>query len=89
VRRRNVFFFSYAWLDRYKCFRPGDVVRGQVLSLGDKRAYFVSTQRNDLGVVGAKCAVSGVPMLAASWETMKCPLTGTVEHRKVAGLTTK
>ena len=71
---------------RYNCFRPGDVVRGQILSLGDKRAYYVSTQRNDLGVVGARCAVSGIQMIAASWETMKCPLTGTVEHRKVAGL---
>lgn len=32
----------------------------EVLSLGDKRYYYLSTQRNDLGVVGAKCAISGV-----------------------------
>ena len=64
--------------EMYKCFRPGDVVRAQVLSLGDKRHFYLSTQRNDLGVVGAKCAVSGQAMVAASWETMKCPVTGTI-----------
>lgn len=57
-----------------------------MLSLGDKRAFYISTQRNDLGVVSAKCSVSNAPMAAASWETMKCPLTGIIEHRKVAGL---
>lgn len=68
----------------YKSFRPGDIVRAQVLSLGEKKYLYLSTQRNDLGVVGARCAISGVPMVPASWETMKCPLTDTVEFRKVA-----
>ena len=70
-----------------RCFRPGDVVRAQVLSLGDKRHFFLSTQGNELGVVGARSAVSGLPMVAVSWEAMKCPLTGTVEPRKVAAPT--
>lgn len=68
----------------YASFRPGDVVRAQVLSLGDKRYFYLSTQRNDLGVVGATCAVSGQQMVAASWETMRCPKSGIVEQRKVA-----
>ncbi|KAK7058858.1 NADH:ubiquinone oxidoreductase [Paramarasmius palmivorus] len=35
------------------CFRGGDVVRGLVISLGDARSYFVTTARNDLGVIFA------------------------------------
>ena len=72
--------------EMYKCFRPGDVVRAQVLSLGDKRHFYLSTQQNHFGVVGAKCAVSNQPMVAASWELMRCPLTGVTEHRKVAAV---
>jgi hypothetical protein len=44
----------------YDCFRPGDVVRAQVLSLGDARSYYLTTADNSLGVVHAK-SLSGVP----------------------------
>ena len=37
-----------------QCFRPGDVVRASVLSLGDARSYYLSTAENELGVVYAK-----------------------------------
>jgi exosome complex component CSL4 len=40
------------------CFRPGDVVRAEVLSLGDARSFYLTTAQNDLGVVYAK-SVSG------------------------------
>lgn len=66
------------------CFRPGDVVRCAVLSLGDSRAYFLSTAANELGVVAARSAASGKGMVAVSWQEMACPLTGAVERRKVA-----
>lgn len=36
------------------CFRPGDVVRAEVLSLGDARSYHLTTARNELGVVYAR-----------------------------------
>lgn len=29
----------------YDCFRPGDVVRAEVLSLGDARSYYLSTAK--------------------------------------------
>ncbi|KAJ3537637.1 hypothetical protein NM688_g6652 [Phlebia brevispora] len=35
------------------CFRGGDVVKGLVISLGDARSYYVTTARNDLGVIFA------------------------------------
>lgn len=38
----------------YDCFRPGDVVRAKVLSLGDARSYYLTTADNALGVVHAK-----------------------------------
>ena len=48
-------------LDLYDCFRPGDLVKAEVVSLGDARSYFLSTSKNELGVVYAKSAASGVP----------------------------
>ena len=47
-------------LDIYDCFRPGDVIKAEVVSLGDARSYFLSTAKNELGVVYAKCAGSGL-----------------------------
>lgn len=74
--------------DRVKlieCFRPGDIVRAQVLSLGDGSNYSLSTARNDLGVVFAKsCNGAGGLMYAIDWQTMVAPSTGLVEARKCA-----
>lgn len=36
----------------YKSFRPGDIVRARVISLGDARQYYLSTAENELGVRG-------------------------------------
>ncbi|PRQ41656.1 putative polyribonucleotide nucleotidyltransferase, exosome complex component CSL4 [Rosa chinensis] len=70
-------------VDMHKSFHPGDIVRAIVLSLGDARAYFLSTAKNELGVISAQSA-AGVPMVAISWTEMQCPITGQIEHRKVA-----
>ncbi len=66
----------------HECFRPGDIVRAEVLSLGDARcaalavtfpryvgtlkgpcfvhrSYFLTTAKNELGVVYAKSAAAG------------------------------
>ena len=45
----------------YDCFRPGDVVRAKVVSLGDARSYFLSTAEKELGVVYAKSVAGGCP----------------------------
>ena len=65
-------------------FRPGDLVRAEVLSLGDARSYFLTTAKNELGVVHAKSLAAGQPMTALSWQEMQCPVTGSIERRKVA-----
>src|SRR5690606_3837398 len=38
----------------YRSFRPGDVVMAEVISLGDARSYYLSTARNELGVIFAE-----------------------------------
>ncbi|KAH9837087.1 uncharacterized protein C8Q71DRAFT_756760 [Rhodofomes roseus] len=72
--------------DRVKiadCFRGGDVVKGLVISLGDARSYYVTTARNDLGVIFAT-SESGATMEPVSWQEMRCPRTGRIEKRKCA-----
>ena len=66
------------------CFRPGDIVRAEVLSLGDARSYYLSTAKNEFGVVYAKGASSGLPLVPISWEEMQDPETQAVERRKIA-----
>ncbi|KAI8612515.1 hypothetical protein BC830DRAFT_1136341 [Chytriomyces sp. MP71] len=67
----------------YNCFRPGDVVRAEVISLGDSRSYYLSTAKNELGVILAT-SVAGHTMIPISWEEMICPKTQTIENRKCA-----
>ncbi|KAI0051731.1 hypothetical protein FA95DRAFT_1484867 [Auriscalpium vulgare] len=65
------------------CFRGGDVVKGLVISLGDARSYYITTARNDLGVIFAT-SEAGATMEPVSWQEMRCPKTGRVERRKCA-----
>ncbi|OQD74775.1 hypothetical protein PENDEC_c009G00163 [Penicillium decumbens] len=64
-------------------FRVGDIVRGSVISLGDQSFYYLTTARNDLGVVMAR-SEAGNMMFPISWKEMRDPVTGTGEQRKVA-----
>ncbi|DBB12766.1 hypothetical protein WJX82_000709 [Trebouxia sp. C0006] len=65
------------------CFRPGDIVKAEVVSLGTSRDYYLSTAQNHLGVVYAK-SLAGVPMVPVNWQEMQCPQTKAIEKRKVA-----
>ncbi|KAL9262848.1 Exosome complex component CSL4-like protein [Drosera capensis] len=47
------------------------------------RAYYLSTEKNELGVVSAESA-AGATMIPISWTEMQCPSSGQVEQRKVA-----
>lgn len=65
-------------------FRPGDIVRCLIISLGDGQNYYMSTARNDLGVVFAQSmGGAGDVMFPLDWQSM-VDKTGVVEHRKVA-----
>ncbi|CCG81115.1 Putative uncharacterized protein [Taphrina deformans PYCC 5710] len=63
-------------------FRPGDIIRAEVISLGDQSSYFLSTAQNELGVLFAWNDV-GEMMYPASWNTMQTE-SGSAEERKVA-----
>ncbi|KAL4400206.1 exosome protein [Malassezia pachydermatis] len=75
-----------------ECFRPGDIIRAAVISLGDARSYYLSTARNDLGVVhatgGAATQYGWAParhsLQPLSWREMVDPATGRTEKRKCA-----
>ncbi|KAI8881263.1 hypothetical protein K501DRAFT_253439 [Backusella circina FSU 941] len=67
----------------YNSFRPGDIVKAEVISLGDARSYFLSTAKNELGVIFAT-SVAGATMIPISWQEMQCPKTKTIEFRKCA-----
>lgn len=64
-------------------FRVGDVVRAVVISLGDERAYYLSTAKNELGVVLAM-SEGGNTMYPISWKEFQDPVNGVKELRKVA-----
>ena len=66
-----------------ECFRVGDVVRAVVISLGDERSYYLSTAKNELGVVMATSEF-GNEMLPVSWRDFQDGEMGVRETRKVA-----
>ncbi|KAH8801699.1 hypothetical protein F5884DRAFT_524534 [Xylogone sp. PMI_703] len=67
----------------YESFRPGDIVRAVVISLGDQANYYLSTASNNLGVIMAT-SEAGNAMYPISWKEYKDPETGATESRKVA-----
>lgn len=83
IRAQDVRRTEIDRLVMYDCFRPCDIVLCDVISLGDKKSFYLSTARNELGVLFAKSA-AGVTMVPISWQEMQCPRTGVVEKRKVA-----
>ncbi|KAM7250202.1 hypothetical protein ACFE04_022085 [Oxalis oulophora] len=83
IRQQDVRATEIDKVDMHQSYRPGGIVKAEVLSLGDARAYYLSTAKNELGVVSAESA-SGGTMVPISWTEMQCPLTGQIEQRKVA-----
>ncbi|KAK3308045.1 putative exosome 3 [Chaetomium strumarium] len=67
----------------YESFRPGDIVRAEVISLGDQANYYLSTARNELGVILAT-SEAGNTMYPVNWKEYRDPETGLTELRKVA-----
>ena len=66
------------------CFRPEDIVRAQVISLGDSRQYYLSTAEDELGVIHAKSEVDNSLLQASSQSEMLNVKTNIKELRKVA-----
>lgn len=64
-------------------FRVGDLIRAVVISLGDQGGYYLSTAKNELGVVVAR-GEDGEVLVPVSWKEVKDMKTGKGEARKVA-----
>eukprot|EP00164_Ancoracysta_twista_P005206 GFYU01007119.1.p1 GENE.GFYU01007119.1~~GFYU01007119.1.p1 ORF type:complete len:196 (-),score=46.48 GFYU01007119.1:155-742(-) len=85
IRVQDVRAYDVDKVEIYSSFRPGDVVNTEVISLGDSRSYYLSTAKNELGVVFAE-SMAGHTMIPISWQEMQCPKTKMKEKRKVAKL---
>eukprot|EP00005_Dracoamoeba_jomungandri_P010098 CAMPEP_0174267734 /NCGR_PEP_ID=MMETSP0439-20130205/34748_1 /TAXON_ID=0 /ORGANISM="Stereomyxa ramosa, Strain Chinc5" /LENGTH=185 /DNA_ID=CAMNT_0015355413 /DNA_START=23 /DNA_END=580 /DNA_ORIENTATION=- len=83
IRKQDVRATEVDKVEIYKSFRPGDIVRAEVISLGDSRSYYLSTTKNEYGVAFAT-SVAGATMIPISWNQMQCPQTKMIEERKVA-----
>lgn len=59
IRREDVRLSDIEKLIMSDCFRPGDILRGVIISLGDSRQYYVSTSDADHGVLYAKSLTTG------------------------------
>lgn len=86
IRKADIRLNDIDNVEMYKCYRPGDVIRAKILSLGDARSYYLTTAGVEFGVIWAK-SDAGVPMIPFAWNLMKCPHTNTTVHRKVAKVT--
>ena len=64
-------------------FRPGDIVRAEVISLGESQSLLLSTAKENLGVVHAT-SPDGNPMVPISLTEFQCPVSKRKEPRKVA-----
>ncbi|KAF2658903.1 hypothetical protein K491DRAFT_236758 [Lophiostoma macrostomum CBS 122681] len=87
IRREDVRATEKDKVKIEESFRVGDVVRGVVISLGDVGGYYVTTARNELGVVMAWASGGpgvGRQMVPVSWKEFREVGTGWVEGRKVA-----
>jgi exosome complex component CSL4 len=70
-------------VEMYNFFRPGDIVRAQIISLGNARLYYATTAKHELGVIVAESKTGGA-MIPISWQEMLCLKTQRREFRKCA-----
>lgn len=83
IRREDIRATEKDKIKMEESFRVGDLVRGQVISLGDQSNYYLSTAENAFGVVGAR-SEEGRVMYPVSWREFRDPVTGRAEARKAA-----
>jgi len=65
-------------------FRVNDIVRALVISIGDERNYYLSTAKNEFGVLLGWSAETDRELIGVNWGEMVEVETGRKELRKVA-----
>ena len=68
IRREDIRLTDLDSIITSACFRPGDIVRASVLSLGDARQFYLSTAAAELGVLWALNAENGNVMTSCNWK---------------------
>lgn len=66
----------------HRCFKPRDIVKARVLSLGDQRAYYLTTAEPELGVVSCRSNTTGSLLVPLDEKTVICEKTQEKEERK-------
>jgi exosome complex component CSL4 len=66
IRREDIRLTELDSLVIHECFRPGDIVRAMVISLGDAKQYFLSTAEAEFGVRWGRSDKSGLPLVPVS-----------------------
>ena len=83
IRQQNVRELDTDSVQIWKCFRPSDIVKAEIVSLGNQNDYYLSTAAPHFGVIAATSTL-GHAMKAIAWNKMQCITTKVVEARKVA-----
>ncbi len=68
--------------DIYEYFRPGDLIIARTLN--SSNPYQLSTKQPQYGVVYTLCSYCLKPMEPITQKTLKCPICGRVETRKIS-----
>ena len=83
IRSQDVRSFDVDAMEIHTCFRPRDIVKAKVLALGDRRAYYLTTVEQGLGVISG-VSKNGNTMVGMNEKMMVCKETGEMEERRVA-----
>ena len=70
IRKEDIRLAEQETLVIHECYRPGDIVKAIVISLGDAKQYFLSTAEPEFGVRLAKSDKSGQPLVPLSWKVV-------------------
>ena len=84
IRREDIRPVGSDPVEVYRSFRPMDIVMARVLSLGDARAYYLTSSEVHLGVVHARSQSERAVMTPIAHNEMMCPVSKARESRKVA-----
>ena len=70
IRKEDVRMNEVDTIVMHECYRHGDLVRAEVISLGDARQYFLTTAAVEYGVLRAKSEAGNV-MNPVSWKASR------------------
>lgn len=83
IRREDIQTSEIDTIVMSNSFRPGDLIRAKVISMGDSRNFYCSTSESDCGVRFARSQIGNL-MRPISWKEMQDIFTGKIEARKSA-----